>query len=784
MTTRDRLTLAAALAVALASAALRPVYEDMGWLLPVLGAVVVVSGTAALARLGRAPRPLQPVLGLLALLAYTALTFAGGTLAYGLLPTLHTLRSLVTTFTSALESVQQLAPPVPTSSELVLLAVLGVGAVTVVVDTLAVVLRKVAVTGLPLLVLFAVPSAVLPGGIGPVAFLLGAAGWLGLLLADGTDRVTRWGTPLRSASAAEHDPSLGRVGRRIGAAALGVAVVVPALVPGLDGRLLGGDGAGSGFGDSRTTRTYNPLLSLAGQLRQDVEQQLLSYRSEDGPEYLRMTTLDRFDPDRGWSSSELSADIDEDDVQGGVPAPLGRTLPTDAVDVEVDVTRRLGGPWLPVPAVPSLVEIDGPWLWDAEAETVFSTRTSVRELDEPYTVRTARLRPDVELLRRKQSVPKSIRQAYAQPPELSEEAQEILDSTTAEARTDFDKVAALQTFFRDTDFVYSEKTSEPRRDSQDALTDFLQQRRGFCEQFASAMAGMVRGLGIPARVAVGFTAGTRQSGGEYVVTTRNAHAWPEVWFAGAGWVRFEPTPRSGQDGVDVPDYTVAPAEEDPAAPSSAAPSAAPAQPAPGTSAAPSAVDRGADPGLTGLSGDQVDDGPSPWWLTVPAVLAVLAMPAVLAAVRRRRRWRSPDALAAWASVTDDAVDVGHRWRPADSPRAAAAHLVDTRALPGDAAQALGRLATAAERVRYARSASPADAGALRKDAATVRSALLDSASPRQRWLARLAPPSTLTSTGARLGTAVADVLDRVDLLVSAAGARIRHPRTRSAGSAG
>ena len=260
MTTRDRLTLAAALAVALASSALRPLYEDLGWLLPVLGGIVAVSGTAALSRMAGAPLGLQPFAGLLALLAYTALTFAGSTLAYGVLPTLDTARSLVSTYREAMGEVAALAPPVPTSPELVMLAVLGTGAVTVAVDTLAVVLRKVAVTGLPLLVLFAVPSGVLPGGLGVVAFVLGAAGWLGLLLADSSDRVSRWGTPLRSARAAQGDPSLGRVGRRIGAAALGVAAVVPVLVPGLDGRLLAGTGTGGGLGGSRSTTTYNPLL--------------------------------------------------------------------------------------------------------------------------------------------------------------------------------------------------------------------------------------------------------------------------------------------------------------------------------------------------------------------------------------------------------------------------------------------------------------------------------------------------------------------------------------------
>jgi transglutaminase-like putative cysteine protease len=778
VTTRDRLTIAAALAVALASSALRPVYEDFGWLLPVLGAVVAVSGAAALARLTAAPLVLQPVAAVLALLAYTALTFAGSTLAYGLLPTLDTITSLVSTFQDGLGEVEVLAPPVPTSPELVLLAVLGAGAVAVVVDTLAVVLRKVAVSGLPLLVLFAVPSGVLPGGIGALAFVLGAAGWLGLLLADSSDRVSRWGTPLRSARA-QADPGLGRVGRRIGGAALGVAVLVPVLVPGLDGRLLGG-GAGGGLGGSRSTTTYNPLLSLAGQLRQETSQTLLRYSTTEGADYLRLTTLDRFDADRGWSSSELSADIDDDQVQDGVPQPVGRSAPTEDVEIEIELTRRLGGPWLPVPAVPADIDIDGPWLWDEEAETVFSTRTSVRDVDDPYTVLTSRVQPDVPLLRETQSVPDRIAEPYLEDPELSADAQQVLDEVTAGAPTAFDKVAALQSYFRDTGgFTYDETTAAPPTDSPDGLSAFLETKRGFCEQFASAMAALVRGAGIPSRVAIGFLTGSRDDDGDYVVTTREAHAWPEVWFQGAGWVRFEPTPRSGAVDVDVPDYSVAPPESEGSATPSAAPSAAPAAPQPGPSVAPGAVDRAGEDGATGTTGGDLDEGASPWWWLLPGGLALLGVPALLAAVRRRRRWRSPDALGAWASVCDDAADVGHRWRAPDSPRAAATHLTQVRHLPDDATEALHRLATGAERARYARTAPPADAGALRADAALVREALLAGAAPRERWLARLLPLSTVQSTSARLGTAVADVLDRFDAGLSAVGARLRHPRTRT-----
>jgi transglutaminase-like putative cysteine protease len=782
MSTKERLTVASACAVALASAALVPVFDGLGWLLRVLAAIAVVAGCSALARRAGLPRLLEPLAGLVGLGLYVCLVFAGPTLAFGLLPGGQTLRSLSDTVESGLLDVAELAPPVPSRQGLVLLAVLGVGAIAVVVDLLAVTLRQAAIAGLPLLLLFAVPAAVLPGGLGWWPFALGAAGWLGLLLADGSDVVSRWGTPLHSPARARvaPDPSLGRVGRRIGAAALGVAVVVPALVPGLDGRLLGGGTGGGGFGGSRTTTTYNPILELGGQLRQPEPGRLLMrYETADpAPDYLRLTTLDLFDEDRGWSSSELSADLQDDAVQDGIPSPLNASqVQTDLVETSIDV-GRIDGPWLPTTFPPTDVEIDGPWLWDEESQTVFSTRTSLREVDEPYVVQSTRIRPTAELLRASAGVPSEISRTYAVVPELSPYVQQLLDETVAGEETGYDKVAAIQALFRDASngFIYSENASVPGFDQPDALERFLRGKQGFCEQYASAMAALVRGLGIPARVAVGFTPGSRRGDGVYEVTTSDAHAWPEVWFSGAGWVRFEPTPRDVQ--VTTPGYTQPPAEA-PVSEEPASASAAPQAPASEAPVNPRAEDR-EDFDTSTAAGS--DDGLSDRALAALAggtgLLVLLTLPSALAALRRRRRWASPTALSAWGQVCDDGVDVGHEWRAADSPRAAAAHLAAARGLPQDAVSSLDRLAVAAERARYARpdSVGTLDGAALHEDARTVRSALLAGAGSRQRWLARLAPLSTLRWASHGLGSAMADVLDRFDTLVSAAGDRLRHPR--------
>src|SRR5205085_258174 len=128
---------------------------------------------------------------------------------------------------------------------------------------------------------------------------------------------------------------------------------------------------------------------------------------------------------------------------------------------------------------------------------------------------------------------------------------------------------------------------------------------------------------------------------------------------------------------------------------------------------------------------------------------------------------------------DDALDLGHVWRPADSPRAAAAALAQRYALDAPARDALGRLSLAAERARYARDGAGNDAGdgaGLHEDASTVRSALQAAVGRVPRWRAVLLPTSTLRWMSSTLGTFVADVLDGFDNAWSALRHPNRHPR--------
>lgn len=114
---------------------------------------------------------------------------------------------------------------------------------------------------------------------------------------------------------------------------------------------------------------------------------------------------------------------------------------------------------------------------------------------------------------------------------------------TERATSPYATVLALESWFRQRGgFRYDES---PARVTGSPLVEFVTRTKaGYCQHFAGAMAAMLRMLGIPARVAVGFTSGTEIEG-KWVVTDHNAHAWVEVWFAGQGWIPFDPTPGRG-----------------------------------------------------------------------------------------------------------------------------------------------------------------------------------------------------------------------------------------------
>jgi len=138
----------------------------------------------------------------------------------------------------------------------------------------------------------------------------------------------------------------------------------------------------------------------------------------------------------------------------------------------------------------------------------------------------------------------------------------LAEQVAGGARSPYAAAVALEQWFRrGGGFVYDQHP--PRSRGVPPLVDFVTNtRRGYCQHFSGAMALMLRYLGIPSRVAAGFTSGQYDKrAGQWVVSDRNAHTWVEVWFRGWGWLPFDPTPGrtglAGQYSSSSPNFDLA-----------------------------------------------------------------------------------------------------------------------------------------------------------------------------------------------------------------------------------
>ncbi len=783
VTATDRWTPAlAALATVLTLWSMSPVVDGRGWWSKSLLMVLLVAGVGAAMRWMRAPSVLIAPAQLAAGLVGITASFAGADAVLGLLPGPDAVRALARVVADGGDTIQRYQAPVPINDGLSLLIASGVLAVAVLVDLVAVTLRSPAAAGLPLLALYCVPSAVVPDGLSWRYFVAGALGWLLLLAHDATSAVLRWGRLLprwggsggaTRMSVSNDTGALAATGRRLGVAAVAAAVLLPALAPGLSEGLLTRGGQAGGDGRAGIT-VINPVLTLRDSLtpRRDVE--VLRYTT-DQPDLapLRILTADSFDGEQ-WKPAATQIPRRQRASRGLPAAPgLAVTVARDAFSMRIDVGGTLDQDFLPLPYPATRVDIEGAWLYDASSLNVLGDGETVRNTS--YGVDYLAVRPTATQLREAVEPPDAIRTTFTRLPRA---LPDVVRTTAADVTEDvvskYDKALALQQWFRESGgFTYS--TQAPSDAGGDAVAAFLAQKQGFCVQFSSAMAVMSRALGIPARIAVGFLPGSRDGDNTYSVKLTDAHAWPELYFEGAGWVRFEPTPAS-RTGV-APTWAQPSLDGGPAP--TGGPSAGATSTATSTAGVPAANQLGeepaANPGATApavVGSDTVSPGLDVPWrrvLVVLLLLAVAALPPVTAVLaRRRRRHVAADDRArieaAWADLHEQADDLGVTLGRGSTPRQLDAELALAAQLgPGSADRAaLTRVAAVVERSRYSR--AQVEAGTVDADVRTVLRAVAATRTRGERLRALLVPRSgtaRLTRVTDLAGRRVGGVDERV-----------------------
>jgi transglutaminase-like putative cysteine protease len=438
--------------------------------------------------------------------------------------------------------------------------------------------------------------------------------------------------------------SIVRVGSVVGALAIVTGLVVGPALPGAgEEAVVPWRDIGEGKKDNSRV-TVSPLVTIRDRLVNLGEQEAFVV-STNHPDYWRLTSLDIFDG-TAWTSSGRYESAD-----GQLPTKLPDGTQTTIVQQQFTI-EALASLWLPAAFEPQAVLDDGDLdpSYEAESGTLTVGDNRVTADGATYVVESRiPVRDPAAIAAATDDIPGDLRERYTELPDgfSSEVAQLAHDLTDGQA-TPFQKALNLQSFFQ-SQFTYSLDTENGH--GTDAIERFLfETKTGYCEQFAGTYAAMARAIGLPARVAVGFTQGELdETEGVYRVRGEHAHAWPEVYLAGVGWLRFEPTPGRGAPGDQG--YTgLVPQQADGTEPGGVA-EVPTATTVPGTSdsvVAPTDIDPGVipdfDPGLatTGTTGSR-DDGtslldilPLLFVLLGTAAVVLAAIPIVKTVQRRRR----------------------------------------------------------------------------------------------------------------------------------------------------
>lgn len=617
MTGRARIGIAAAVALLLTSSGLLRLLHSGSWVWPIVLAVIVSTAAGELFRRLIRSRPLAVAAQTLAVFWYDMVLLAHDQAFAGVLPTwavFHRLGDLYSTGAHDIRDTFVGGDPTPGIAAIL---VLSLSALAVLVDALAATYAAAPLAGLPLLALYLVPATRSGGGYDWLAFALAAGGFTALLSAEGRDRLGRWGRPLvhagarRTGSDGKPDPAarakvdtgpIAATGHQITTLALAAAVLAPVLLPTVSGGLFGigpnsGDGPGSGGGKKHS---FSLKVDLRGNLSSSSDDVVLTYTAPK-PLYLRFQTADVFSPTAkdGAFVPDPKARMEPFGDDGlitkevpGYPPPQPKTFKvtinylTDAGTQDQDSASSDNTLPVPYPAykIPSptpngfSVDTDnlavlGPGqvykgmkysalVYDTSPDQLSATALNLADLPTQGDRAQFHLDDDMDT----DGIPR----------EVSDLAHRITQAKT----NPIDKATLIQNYFKTNGYSYTLKT--PPAAGADSMKWFLQNKKGFCQYYAETMVAMARSLGIPARVALGFTPGSSpKADGTYVVRNHDYHAWPELFFHGVGWLRFEPTVGidnpglSGGNGV-VPKYNTVPTTASSTAPTST----------PSTSAAP------------------------------------------------------------------------------------------------------------------------------------------------------------------------------------------------------
>jgi transglutaminase-like putative cysteine protease len=696
-------TVALGILTVVTAAGMGRLFNSTSYLGPVVGAAIAAHALAWLWRrlgLGTVAALLLSAAGILLVTTWVALPH---TTVLGL-PSATTFNQASSQLSQARQQLQELTTPAPVTAGFLLGSVLIVGILAVLADWAAFRHRSTFEAAVPSLALFIYTAALGTSRGRTLAVSIYLAALIGFVLVAESSRQASTMPWLTSRAGRGLTPLL-RGGATLGVVAVAAALVVGPNLPGaraaaaLDLRHL------TQPGPSQRT-TISPLVDIRSQLVKPADVELFTVASATRT-YWRLTSLDSFDG-AIWSANQSYRSAGTELPSSAAAAPPGVA---PGVKQAYNISN-LASVWAPAAYRPSrLIGLPGA-SYNTESGSIITPSATPDGLNYQVTsdiphLDGAELAQDgatpavtdvARYLTLPNGVPESIRQTAAQ--------------IVRGQGSDYGKALALQNWFRD-NFRYS--LSVPPGHDDNAMLRFLSARQGYCEQFAGTFAVMARSLGLPTRVAVGFTPGQLESDGLYHVRALNAHAWPEVLLGRYGWVSFEPTPGRGEPGAEA--YTgVAAAQAGPVdtpAQSTPGAAAAPTPPAPAPSVAPKPSPNLVHAGPTAHHGGNFPVT----GVTAAAIVVALALawgvgiPLVVRRRRLRRRAAARGAervMVAWTEAADSLALMGAGRRTSETLQEHARRTARSSVAPTEVAPALSALARDASVASYAEGAPDSD----------------------------------------------------------------------------
>jgi transglutaminase-like putative cysteine protease len=700
---------------------LTTLFTPSTWIRPMLAMVLAVVVVGVVGRMLTSSWVAIAVAQLVGVVLAAGWIYGRGHLWYAL-PYPDTVLAFNRLLIDARETIQNYAAPAPTNRGITLAIGLSIGVVAVIVDHLAVMRRSPALAGLPLLTAFLISASNSGNSLHPMFFVAAGALWLLMLGRQGIASLRRWSTtvPMNTTGRRSSDDTDGAygyaaVGRSLAVAGLVAAVVVPVVIPHFPTRYLidglGRSSEATGFSDGQVG--LKSTVDLTQSLKSPSKAPVLTYTTNAAiltP--LRVGVLETY-LGGAWRPEPLDVDYGRHSTVP-LPGELGDDVPRETYRISVE-DSRLEAPQIAAPT--PLVTADlGRVSWGVDRRT--SVAAVTRSADS-YSFTYLALNPSQDSLAQARQEPTSgfLRADLQVDPDSQALVSRLVSEVVPQDATRIEAARAIQKYLRtDGGFRYSLDLPETvkndlgQEERPDPISLFLRSKVGYCVQFATAMVMMAREAGIPARLAIGFLPGTVDRG-TYTVRASDAHAWPELYFDGIGWLRFEPTP-SGTQGTVAPPYSLAPTTPsgNPTATSTATGGSSASATRPNGRNDPGATDptktTGSDSGFGGWFGPQTRT--LVVWVLLGLVVGLFGSLAVPLAARRRFRRRlrhAPDEATRveieWQAMTERIGDLGVIPPRGSTPRQAGRFYQREAYLEGDQTEALRRVVDGVERSRYA-----------------------------------------------------------------------------------